>query len=82
MKKERHPELNPVCFIDVSNGKKFFTVSTAKARETMEEDGITYGVIYRDITSASHPAYTGIKRFVDADGRVEKFEKRFMRRRK
>jgi large subunit ribosomal protein L31 len=81
MKKGKHPELKPVCFVDVSNGKEFLTVSAARFRETREINGATYGIIYRDVTSASHPAYTGIKRFVDTAGRVEKFEKRFSRKR-
>jgi large subunit ribosomal protein L31 len=81
VKKEKHPASNPVCFVDVSSGKEFLTVSTARFRETKVIDGITYGIINCDITAASHPAYTGIKRFVDTAGRVEKFEKRFSRRR-
>jgi large subunit ribosomal protein L31 len=81
MKKDKHPEIRPVCFVDVANGKQFFTVSTVRFKESMEVDGVTYGVINCDITAASHPAYTGIKRFVDTAGRVEKFEKRFSRRR-
>lgn len=79
MKKGTHPESNPVCFIDVSNGKQFLTRSTVRCKETMEIDGVSYGVVRCDITSDSHPAYTGIKRFVDTAGRVEKFEKRFAR---
>ncbi|MDR3316883.1 MAG: type B 50S ribosomal protein L31 [Puniceicoccales bacterium] len=81
MRKEKHPELKPVCFVDVSNGKEFLTVSTAKCKEKKLIDGVEYGVIHCDVTSESHPAYTGIKRFVDTAGRVEKFAKRFTRSR-
>lgn len=81
MKKGVHPESKPICFIDVSNNKKFFSVSTAKCRETREIDGVTYGVVLCDITSDSHPAYTGVKRFVDSAGQIDKFKKRFSRQR-
>lgn len=52
-----------------------------KCRETREIDGEMCGIVHCDITSDSHPAYTGIKRFVDTAGRVEKFAKRFSRQR-
>jgi large subunit ribosomal protein L31 len=81
MKKGTHPESRPVCFVDVSNGREFLTISTARCREKKTIDGVEYGVIQCDVTSDSHPAYTGVKRFVDTAGRVEKFEKRFARRR-
>jgi len=80
MKKKIHPELNPVCFIDVSSGKKFFTRSTLKSKNTEMIDGVEYQVVLRDVTSDSHPAYTGEKRFVDTAGRVEKFQTKFRRR--
>lgn len=81
MKAEIHPKLNPVCFIDVSSGKKFLTQSvlTSPRKETI--DGTEYHVILRDITSDSHPVFTGEKRFVDTAGRVEKFQSKFRRRR-
>ena len=81
MKSDIHPKLNSVCFRDVSTGRNFLTRSTMKsdAKETI--DGTEYFVIVRDVTSDSHPAYTGEKRFVDAAGRVEKFQNKFRRRR-
>jgi len=82
MKKEGHPEYNPVVFVDVSTGAKFYTKSTMKNKQTEELDGVTYSVIVRDVTADSHPAYTGEKRFVDTAGRVEKFNKKFSRGRK
>lgn len=80
MKKEIHPELNSVCFIDVSTGKKFLTRSTLKSNKTEMIDGVEYQVVLRDVTADSHPAYTGEKRFVDTAGRVEKFQTKFRRR--
>ncbi|MDR0340232.1 MAG: 50S ribosomal protein L31 [Puniceicoccales bacterium] len=81
MKKGIHPELYPVCYEDVSTGKRFFAVSAVKGRTKELIDGVEYYVFPRDVTADSHPAFTGIKRFVDTAGRVEKFEKRFSRRR-
>ena len=80
MKKDLHPKLNPVCFVDVSSGKKFFTKSTATSSKTENVDGIDHHVIVRDVTMDSHPAFTGEKRFVDTAGRVEKFQNKFSRR--
>lgn len=78
MKKNIHPESHPTCFIDVSTGTRFFTVSTVhskgnKAKETVTHNNIEYRVYHSDMTSASHPVYTGQKRFVDTAGRLEKF---------
>ncbi len=79
MKKDIHPAVHPVCFIDVSSGKKFFTLSTLKSKQQETIDGVEYNVVYCDVTSDSHPAYTGEKRFVDTAGRVEKFKNKFSR---
>ena len=81
MRKGIHPEYNPVCFVDVSTGKKFLTRSTVKSKQSETIEGVEHTVIVRDVTSDSHPAYTGEKRFVDTAGRVEKFQKKFRRRR-
>jgi large subunit ribosomal protein L31 len=79
VKADIHPKLNPVCFVDVSSGKKFLTMSTVSSKKTEVIDGIEYQVIVQDVTSDSHPAYTGEKRFVDSAGRVEKFKNKFRR---
>lgn len=81
MKAEIHPKLNSVAFVDVSSGKKYLTVSTARSSKTETIDGVEYQVLIRDITADSHPAFTGEKRFVDTAGRVEKFQSKFTRRR-
>ncbi|OUU28581.1 MAG: 50S ribosomal protein L31 [Verrucomicrobia bacterium TMED44] len=81
MKKDIHPNTNPVCFVDVSTGKKFISQSTASSKKTENIDGIDHHVLVRDVTMDSHPAYTGEKRFVDTAGRVEKFQSKFSRKR-
>ena len=80
MKKDIHPTLNPVCFVDVSTGKKFISKSTASSKKTENIDGLDHSVLVRDVTMDSHPAYTGEKRFVDTAGRVEKFQSKFSRK--
>ena len=81
VKKDIHPKLNPVCFQDVSSGKKFYTRSTMSSGKTDNLDGVDYSLVVRDVTMDSHPAFTGEKRFVDTAGRVEKFQSKFSRRR-
>lgn len=80
MKTDIHPKLNPVCFVDVSTGKKFLTRSTLSSKKKESIDGTEYHMVIRDITSDSHPVFTGEKRFVDTAGRVEKFQNKFRRR--
>lgn len=81
MKKDIHPNLNPVCFVDVSSGRKFITKSTASSKKQENIEGLDHHVLLRDVTMDSHPAYTGEKRFVDTAGRVEKFQSKFSRKR-
>lgn len=81
MRADIHPKLNPVCFVDVSSSKQFLTRSVLKSDRKQTIDGVEYHMILRDITSDSHPVYTGEKRFVDTAGRVEKFQSKFRRRR-
>lgn len=78
MKPDIHPEYRPVVFHDVSADFKFLTRSTAKTKDTVTwEDGKEYPLIKVDISSESHPFFTGKQKFVDAAGRVEKFQKKF-----
>lgn len=79
MKAEGHPVLNNVCYLDVSSGKRFLTKSTMKSARKEVIDGVEHFVVLRDVTSDSHPAYTGEKRIVDTAGRVEKFTSKFKR---
>ena len=78
MKKDIHPEYRDVVFQDTSSGFKFLTRSTLKASETIQwEDGKTYPVVKVEVSSASHPFFTGKNLLVDTAGRVEKFNKRY-----
>ena len=81
VKKDIHPKLNSVSFVDVSTGKKFLTKSTVGSKKVETIDGEDFQVLVRDVTMDSHPAYTGEKRFVDTAGRVEKFQSKFSRKR-
>ncbi len=81
MKADIHPTLNPVAFVDVSTGTRYLGSSTMRGSKTETIDGVEHQVVICDITSDSHPAYTGEKRFVDTAGRVEKFQSKFRRRR-
>jgi len=78
MKAEIHPTYHPVVFRDLTSGESFLTRSTATSDKMVEwEDGNSYPVIDVEISSASHPFYTGKQRILDSAGRVEKFNKRF-----
>lgn len=80
MKKEGHPDYHPVCFVDVGTGSRIFTRSTLKTRQKEVIDGVEYYVAMRDVTSFSHPVYTGEKRFVGgAESRIQKFNNKFKR---
>ena len=78
MQKEIHPENNrKVIFIDDTSGDKFLIDSTVRTNETAKfEDGKEYPVYHVEISSASHPFYTGKETVVDTAGRVEKFKAR------
>ena len=79
MKKEIHPDnYRLVAFKDMSNGFTFVTRSTAASRETLKmEDGNEYPLIKLEISSKSHPFYTGKMKLVDTAGRVDKFMNRY-----
>ncbi len=78
MKDGIHPEYRDVVFHDTSSDFKFITRSTMKTNDTIKmDDGNTYPVVKIEVSSASHPFYTGQKLFVDTAGRVEKFNKRY-----
>ncbi|GGZ12844.1 50S ribosomal protein L31 type B 2 [Streptomyces inusitatus] len=85
MKPGIHPPYRPVVFRDKAAGFAFLTRSTAVGEKTSDgrtvewEDGVTYPVIDVEISSASHPFYTGTARVLDTAGRVERFERRYGR---
>ncbi len=81
MKKDIHPEnYRPVAFKDMSNDEVFISRSTINAKETIEIDGVTYPLVKLEITSSSHPFYTGKQKLVDTAGRVDKFMNRYAKR--
>lgn len=78
MKQGIHPEYRTVVFMDTSTGFKFITGSTKNSKETVEwEDGNSYPLIRVETSSDSHPFYTGRQKFTQADGRVDKFNKKY-----
>ena len=78
MKQGIHPEYRKVVFMDTSTGFKFITGSTKNSSETVEwEDGNSYPLIRVKTSSDSHPFYTGRQKFTQADGRVDKFNKKY-----
>ncbi len=80
MKKDIHPEYHDVVFHDTSSDYKFLTKSTMKPEETIEFEGATYPVIKIEVSSNSHPFYTGKNILLDTAGRVEKFNQRYKRK--
>ena len=83
MKADIHPDYRPVVFQDTSSGDAILTRSTIETTETIEwEDGNTYPLAKVEISSASHPFFTGTMKIVDTAGRVERFERRYGKRRK
>ena len=83
MKKGLHPEnYRPVVFKDMSNGDMFLSRSTCKTSATVEFEGETYPVVKLEISSTSHPFYTGKNKLVDTAGRVDKFMSRYARSKK
>lgn len=82
MRKEIHPEYREVLFHDTSVDEYFPIRSTLNTDQTKEYEGKTYPYCVLDISSASHPFYTGKQKFVNEGGRVDKFKKRFGNRTK
>ena len=78
MKKDIHPEYRKVLFHDTGADKYFLIRSTLETTQTKEwDDGKTYPYYPVEISSASHPFYTGKQKIIDTGGRVQKFEERF-----
>lgn len=78
MKKDIHPDYRPVVFKDISSDLAFLTRSTINTSETIKwEDGNEYPLVKVEISSASHPFYTGKNMMVDTAGRVDKFYSRY-----
>ena len=82
MKSEIHPSsYRLVVFKDMSNGEQFLTKSCVETKETVTyEDGNEYTIYKLEISSSSHPFYTGKVNFVDTAGRIDKFNKRYAKK--
>jgi large subunit ribosomal protein L31 len=81
MRKDIHPQYREVVFMDSSSDFKFMTKSTMTSEETIKwEDGKEYPLIKIEVSSASHPFYTGKNILVDTAGRVEKFNKKYVKK--
>ena len=78
MKPDIHPEYHPVIFVDDEH--EMITRSTMTSKETRDVDGVEHFVVRVDISSFSHPFYTGTQKIVDTEGRVERFRKRYGRK--
>ncbi|MFD6026572.1 type B 50S ribosomal protein L31 [Streptomyces griseoluteus] len=78
MQQDKQPAYRPVVFRDRSAGYAFLTRSTASSEQTIEwDDGESYPVVDVEISSESHPFYTGKARTLDSEGRIERFERRY-----
>lgn len=77
MKQGIHPDYHQVVFMDSATGAKFLAGSTLESKETVDYEGNTYPLIRVEVSSDSHPFYTGKQKFAQADGRIEKFNKKY-----
>ena len=82
MRKDIHPEYREVLFHDTSVDTYFLVPSSLETDQTKEWEGKTYPYFPLDVSSASHPFYTGKQNLVDTAGRVDKFRKRFGNKKK
>ena len=77
MKTGIHPEYREVVFQDSSPGTQILTRSTIRTDKTVDYEGRKLPLVTVDISSASHPFFTGKQKFIDTAGRVEKFQKKY-----
>ncbi len=82
MKEGIHPEYRKVLFVDISTGKEWVSRSTTTSKQTKEVDGEELPVIRLEISSHSHPFWTGRTRELDADGKIDRFRKRYGQKKK
>ena len=80
MKKEGHPDYQDVLFVDTATGIKFLCGTTLKPKEKEVFEGKEYPLYRVPISSASHPFFTKSKQFVDTEGRIDKFRKRYAKK--
>lgn len=80
MKEKKHPQYQEVLFEDSSTGTKFIIGSTLQPKEKTTFEGKEYPLYRVPVSSASHPFYTKATQFIDAEGRVDKFTKKYQRK--
>jgi len=73
MKKDIHPKIYPALFVDLSTGAEFISFTTRKSQETKKIGDVEYSIVKVEITSDSHPFFTGKQMILDTAGRVDKF---------
>ncbi len=78
MKKNVHPEYQQVLFVDSTTGRRFVIGSALQPSQKEVFEGVEYPVYHLSTSSYSHPLFTGSKQLVDAEGRVDKFKKRYI----
>ncbi|REJ84578.1 MAG: type B 50S ribosomal protein L31 [Acidobacteria bacterium] len=79
MKSDIHPELHPVVYVDASAEHEFVSRSTQTSDTTRTIDGVEHYEIRLEISSASHPFFTGKQHYVDTAGRIEKFRRKYQK---
>jgi len=77
MKPDIHPDYHDVIFVDSATGTEWTSRSTVTSKETREVDGAEVPVVRLEISAVSHPFWTGTQRELDADGKIERFRKRY-----
>ena len=80
MKEKTHPQYQDVLFVDSATGKRFVCGSTLQPKERETFEGKEYPVYRLSISSASHPFFTGDNKLVDSEGRVDKFQKKYLKK--
>ncbi len=80
MKKDKHPDYREVVFLDMSTDKKFICRSVVNTADEIVFEGKKYPCVKVSISSDSHPFYTGDQKFVDTEGRIDKFKKRYLKK--
>ena len=77
MKKDIHPPYRKVIFVDAATGEEWVSRSCLTAKESRELEGEDVGVVRLDISSLSHPFWTGTARELDADGKIDRYRRRY-----
>ncbi len=77
MKPEIHPAYHDVIFVDSATGSEWVTRSAMTSKETRDVDGVEVPIVRLEISAVSHPFWTGKLRTLDADGKIDRFRKRY-----